>query len=79
MNSEADADKMDYLLRDSINCGVTYGQYDLERLLHSFVVYDDGQQLRLGVNYGGVHALRLLFWLAIGCFFRSTSIEPDES
>ena len=30
-----DADKMDYLLRDSYFCGVRYGVYDLERLVRS--------------------------------------------
>jgi len=29
MNSEVDADKMDYLLRDSHYCGVAYGLFDL--------------------------------------------------
>jgi hypothetical protein len=31
-----DADKMDYLLRDSYYCGVEYGKYDLKRLINSF-------------------------------------------
>ena len=29
MDGELDCDKMDYLLRDSLYCGVTYGKYDL--------------------------------------------------
>ena len=30
---ELDADRMDYLIRDSLYAGVAYGRYDLERLL----------------------------------------------
>lgn len=39
MDSELDCDKMDYLLRDSMYCGVNYGNYDLERLISSLTVY----------------------------------------
>jgi len=38
MDSELDCDKMDYLLRDSLYCGVSYGKFDLERLIASMVV-----------------------------------------
>lgn len=33
MDGELDCDKMDYLLRDSLYCGVTYGKYDLDRFV----------------------------------------------
>ena len=33
ISGELDVDKMDYLLRDSLYCGVRYGVFDLERLL----------------------------------------------
>ncbi|OYD14339.1 hypothetical protein CH330_08875 [candidate division WOR-3 bacterium JGI_Cruoil_03_51_56] len=36
-----DADKMDYLLRDSLYCGVRYGIYDLDQLISSLVPGDD--------------------------------------
>lgn len=35
IHSQADVDRMDYLLRDSHFCGVGYGQYDVERILHT--------------------------------------------
>ena len=41
INSEIDADKLDYLLRDSLHCGVKYGVYDLERLLISLEIPDN--------------------------------------
>jgi hypothetical protein len=38
INGEMDADKLDYLLRDSYYCGVRYGKYDLERILDTVTV-----------------------------------------
>ncbi len=35
IHSQLDVDRMDYLLRDSHYCGVGYGQYDSERILHT--------------------------------------------
>lgn len=35
VSSELDCDRMDYLLRDSYFCGVSYGKYDLDWLLDS--------------------------------------------
>ena len=57
MDSELDADKMDYLLRDSHYCGVNYGTYDIDRLLGSLTVFNDKNGLRLAVEEGGLHAV----------------------
>lgn len=57
MDSEMDCDKMDYLLRDSLYCGVNYGKYDLERLLSSLTIYSKDNIPRLAIEYGGVQAL----------------------
>ena len=56
IDSAWDVDKMDYLLRDSLYCGVKYGNYDLARLLDTFTlrVEDSSGNLQLGVDYGGV-------------------------
>lgn len=40
ISSQLDVDRMDYLLRDSKMCGVTYGQFDLERLIQTITVVD---------------------------------------
>lgn len=45
IHSELDADRLDYLLRDSLFCGVKYGIYDLDRLLMSLVIDENGNQL----------------------------------
>ncbi len=62
ITSELDVDKMDYLRRDSLYCGVQYGSYDLERLIDTLAPItdpDDGEW-RIGVDHGGVHALEAL-------------------
>lgn len=38
---QVDADKMDYLIRDSFYCGVNYGLVDIHRLINSLEVSDD--------------------------------------
>ncbi len=62
ISGELDVDKMDYLLRDSLYCGVRYGSYDLERLLDTILPLADPESgaLRIGVDHGGVHALEAL-------------------
>jgi uncharacterized protein len=51
-----DADKLDYLLRDSHFCGVRYGVYDLERLVGS-IEPGEGRNPILAISEGGVHSL----------------------
>lgn len=62
ISGELDADKMDYLLRDSMYCGVRYGNYDLDRLLDTMVPIEDPESgaWGIGVEEGGVHALEAL-------------------
>lgn len=62
VTSELDIDKMDYLLRDSLYCGVQYGSFDLERLIDTVVPLEDPEAggWRIGVDHGGVHALEAL-------------------
>ena len=40
VSSQLDADRMDYLLRDSYFTGTTYGQFDLQRILRIMKVHD---------------------------------------
>ena len=62
VSGELDVDKMDYLLRDSLYCGVRYGSYDLARLLDTLAPLPDPQtgQWGIGVDEGGVHAVEAL-------------------
>jgi HD superfamily phosphohydrolase len=52
-----DADKMDYLLRDSYFCGVKYGVFDLDRILNTVESYDDKLDKYIAVKYDGVNSL----------------------
>ena len=62
VSGELDVDKMDYLLRDSLFCGVRYGSYDLPRLLDTVLPLQDPKtgEWGIGVEEGGVHALEAL-------------------
>ena len=57
MDSEVDCDKMDYLLRDSLFCGVSYGKFDLERLIACLTIFTKkgSDNPFLGIESGGVH------------------------
>jgi HD superfamily phosphohydrolase len=52
-----DADKQDYLLRDSYFTGVKYGIYDQERLKNTLRVHEDNEDLVLAISIDGLHAL----------------------
>ncbi len=62
VSGELDVDKMDYLLRDSLFCGVRYGVYDLDRLLETLVPIVDPENgaVGIGVEEGGVHSAEAL-------------------
>jgi len=54
-----DADKLDYLLRDSMYSGVRYGVFDLERMIHTFCKYSGNIErgTRLAVSHSDVHVV----------------------
>jgi len=53
MSSDLDADRIDYLLRDSVHTGVAYGKFDLNRLMHTLNLDKNGL---LCIESGGRHA-----------------------
>lgn len=55
-----DADKLDYLLRDSYHTGVKYGLYDLEKIIESMRVISEGDETYLGIDEEGIFALEQL-------------------
>ena len=66
ISNDIDADRMDYLLRDSHMCGVNYGLYEPSRILKSMCAYgiitQNETTLRVGIRYSGLGALEdLLF------------------
>jgi hypothetical protein len=54
VSSQLDADRLDYLLRDSHFCGVAYGEYDLRWMLNSMVIVNSPQGERLGLTHKGI-------------------------
>jgi hypothetical protein len=64
ISGSLDLDKMDYLKRDALMCGVPYGEIDEDRLMHALVLVDDpatGRQ-RVGVRAKGLSALESLLF-----------------
>ncbi len=55
VSSQLDADRMDYLLRDSLMTGAKYGIYDLEWIIKSLEI--DKENDRLYVSARGVYAV----------------------
>jgi len=53
ISSEIDADRLDYLLRDSYFTGAPYGEIDLERILRTMRIEND----RIVFKYSGMHAI----------------------
>lgn len=50
VSSEMDCDRMDYLLRDSYFCGVSYGKFDLDWIIDNLKVCVEKDQAFLGIS-----------------------------
>jgi hypothetical protein len=66
-----DADKQDYLLRDSLMCGVRYGVFDLDRLVRCLKAEDDGHGRVIMVAPDGTHAVEQF---AIAKYYITTQV-----
>jgi len=57
ISSQLDADRSDYLLRDSYHAGVKYGIYDYHRLLNTITIgyHPETDSPIIGINEGGFH------------------------
>lgn len=64
ISGSLDLDKMDYLKRDALMCGVPYGEIDEDRLMHAMVLLDDPTTGRrgVGVRTKGLSALESLLF-----------------
>ncbi|OGT47133.1 MAG: hypothetical protein A3E83_05095 [Gammaproteobacteria bacterium RIFCSPHIGHO2_12_FULL_41_20] len=54
VSSQLDADRLDYLLRDSHFCGVAYGEFDFRWMLHCLAIVESPEGERLGITYKGI-------------------------
>ena len=50
VSSEMDCDRMDYLLRDSYFCGVSYGKFDLDWIIDNLKICHEGNEAYLGIS-----------------------------
>lgn len=64
VSGSLDLDKVEYLKRDALFCGVPYGEVDVDRLLNALMVLepDGGGALEVGVHEKGVAALESLLF-----------------
>src|SRR3990167_650618 len=57
VSSQLDADRLDYLLRDSHFCGGAYGQFDFHWMLHCMTIVEAEGGERLGITHKGIGAV----------------------
>lgn len=63
ISSQLDVDRMDYLLRDSHFCGVTYGKFDLKWLISSVKIVETDQKKKAARNIKERHwSIRTLYF-----------------
>jgi len=83
VTGQMDADRMDYLLRDSRHIGVNYGVFDLHRLVSTIVAIPGAgsRPPRLGIEEGGWHAAEALllarYFMFTQVYFHKTRVACD--
>ena len=78
MDGFIDADKMDYLERDAINCGVSYGRFDRYALVNNLtMIKGDNGIYNIALKQNGVQALES-FILARYYMFSQVYMHPEE-
>lgn len=62
VSGQVDADRTDYLLRDSLHCGVDYGRFDHRRLIECLTASQDDEtkELVIGIKRDGIHSFESL-------------------
>jgi len=84
VSGQLDADRADYLLRDSYHIGVAYGKYDLPRLIATLTVAIDPETSSaiLAVEEGGEHAAEALiiarYMMFAQVYFQHTRRAYDQ-
>jgi HD superfamily phosphohydrolase len=83
IDGQMDADRMDYLLRDSFHAGVQYGKFDLSRLVNTVRAIPGirGREPRFGISEGGWHAAEGLvlarYFMFTQVYFHKTRVAYD--
>lgn len=83
ITGQLDADRIDYLLRDSYHAGVDYGRFDWRRLIGCLVFTTTGVDTspRIGLTQGGFHAAEGLvlarYFMFTQVYFHKTRVAYD--
>lgn len=81
-SSQLDADKMDYLLRDSLMLGVSYGKFDLDHLIRSLNIHIDEDIPVLVVEKRGIQVVEELilarYFMFVQVYFHKTRRVYDK-
>jgi len=82
ISSEIDADRMDYLLRDSFFCGVNYGNFDLDWLIENLVGIEFKDNLFLGLKARAIFAfedfLLSRYHMFLSVYFHHTPVIMEK-
>lgn len=60
VSGEMDADRTDYLLRDSLHCGVDYGRFDYRRMIECLELRQEAGALQIALHKNGIHTFEAL-------------------
>lgn len=86
ISGQLDADRMDYLLRDSLHAGVSYGRYDHDRIVSSICAVrrrkEESSEPKIAIMKGGMYAAEALivarYWITKQVYFHKTRIACDH-
>ena len=62
ISGSLDLDKIEYLRRDALMCGVPYGEIDADRLMNSLALLQAGSRLGIGILEKGLSAVESLLF-----------------
>ena len=86
ISGQLDADRMDYLLRDSLHAGVSYGRFDLDRVVNSVCAIrrpeEESAEPKIAIMKGGIFAAEALivarYWMHKQVYFHKTRLAFDH-
>lgn len=82
ISSELDADRMDYLRRDSLHAGVSYGQFDFDWLVGNLTAHIKGGRAYLALSHRALYTfedfLLSRFHMFLMVYFHYKSVVFDE-
>jgi HD superfamily phosphohydrolase len=86
ISGQLDADRMDYLVRDSLHAGVSYGRFDLDRIVSSICAVrrpkEESAEPKIAITRGGIFAAEALivarYWMHKQVYFHKTRLVFDH-